>query len=106
MFRNYDPEELVSVFNKKFNHPNVDITNVALWYFLVTSIKKECYELNDAVIRFSAAQTEKEKIKYLNTMIESLGELLYTIYGTTITFNIPIYDILEAIHKRNIMTQY
>lgn len=103
--RYYDPEALVSIFHRKFNHPvgNGDINDISLWEFRLKLIKEEYDELSDAVKRFGEAKTEEEKIEHLDTIMDSLGDLLYVIYGTAVTFDIPIYNIFETIHKHNML---
>lgn len=58
-------------------------------------IEEECEEVANEMLGYFPKQMNKQKIA------KELADLLYVVYGTAVSFGIPIDDVFAEVHRSN-----
>lgn len=84
---------LVHEFHQKYGHPvalKPGLPAKELQDFRVALIEEELQELREALAAGDLVQ-----------VADALGDLLYVVEGTALTFGLPLAKIVEEIHRSN-----
>jgi predicted HAD superfamily Cof-like phosphohydrolase len=82
-------------FHEKFDlpaedHLNLNAVNHDLGRFRVNLQEEETIELRDAV-------NQRDVVK----IADALADIVYTAYGTALTYGIPLDEVLAEVHRSN-----